>query len=112
MFLLGFRRVRTSANTMWCPGAEANHRHRDFQSRALPTELPGRASAKARPSRRTAPLIAALAAVHLFGVRWWTWNAVSIAQPLQEVTVLTAGATERRVLGRFRPAAERAFLRF
>src|ERR1043166_3604509 len=27
---------------IWCPGAELNHRHRDFQSRALPTELPGR----------------------------------------------------------------------
>ncbi len=26
----------------WCPGEESNHRHRDFQSRALPTELPGR----------------------------------------------------------------------
>ena len=25
----------------WCPGAGSNHRHRDFQSRALPTELPG-----------------------------------------------------------------------
>jgi hypothetical protein len=25
----------------WCPGEELNHRHRDFQSRALPTELPG-----------------------------------------------------------------------
>ncbi len=29
------RRVR------WCPGTELNRRHRDFQSRALPTELPG-----------------------------------------------------------------------
>ncbi len=25
----------------WCPGTELNRRHRDFQSRALPTELPG-----------------------------------------------------------------------
>ena len=25
----------------WCPGAELNHRHEDFQSSALPTELPG-----------------------------------------------------------------------
>src|SRR6516164_7033715 len=33
---------RTDANTVWCPGAESNHRHCDFQSHALPTELPGR----------------------------------------------------------------------
>ena len=26
---------------MWCPGAESNHRHADFQSAALPTELSG-----------------------------------------------------------------------
>ena len=26
----------------WCPGADLNHRHKDFQSSALPTELPGR----------------------------------------------------------------------
>ena len=26
----------------WCPGAESNRRHEDFQSSALPTELPGR----------------------------------------------------------------------
>ena len=25
-----------------CPGTESNHRHVDFQSTALPTELPGR----------------------------------------------------------------------
>ena len=25
----------------WCPGADSNHRHEDFQSTALPTELPG-----------------------------------------------------------------------
>src|SRR5204862_896689 len=27
----------------WCPGTELNCRHADFQSAALPTELPGRA---------------------------------------------------------------------
>src|SRR3954453_7175485 len=32
-----------SACFLWCPGAESNHRHCDFQSHALPTELPGRA---------------------------------------------------------------------
>ncbi len=26
---------------LWCPGAESNRRHKDFQSFALPTELPG-----------------------------------------------------------------------
>ena len=26
--------------TLWCLGAESNHRHGDFQSPALPTELP------------------------------------------------------------------------
>jgi integrase len=30
----------------WCPGAESNHRHGDFQSPALPTELPGRNRAR------------------------------------------------------------------
>ena len=34
---------------IWCPGAESNHRHCDFQSHALPTELPGRRSP---PERR------------------------------------------------------------
>ena len=30
----------------WCPGADLNHRHADFQSAALPTELPGHNSFK------------------------------------------------------------------
>src|ERR1700738_1156507 len=35
---------RATANVKWCPGAESNHRHCDFQSHALPTELPGHAA--------------------------------------------------------------------
>jgi hypothetical protein len=33
----------------WCPGAESNHRHCDFQSHALPTELPGHAAPSKEP---------------------------------------------------------------
>ena len=32
----------------WCPGAGSNHRHCDFQSHALPTELPGRSREPAK----------------------------------------------------------------
>ena len=41
--------VRNGPRSWWCPGAESNHRHADFQSAALPTELPG-------PDRRTGTL--------------------------------------------------------
>ncbi len=44
-----YNHERTSVNDLeymnlyqWCPGAESNRRHKDFQSFALPTELPGR----------------------------------------------------------------------
>ena len=33
----------------WCPGADSNHRHADFQSAALPTELPGHAKGLDQP---------------------------------------------------------------
>src|SRR6187549_1359570 len=45
----------------WCPGTELNRRHRDFQSRALPTELPGhgrvgRGAYKGRVAQLSSPL--------------------------------------------------------
>ena len=43
----------------WCPGAGSNHRHRDFQSRALPTELPGRREPAGRRAVQSAGVIEA-----------------------------------------------------
>ena len=40
------------ADVRWCRGAESNCRHRDFQSRALPTELPGRDASGGGKSKR------------------------------------------------------------
>ena len=37
----------------WCPGAESNHRHCDFQSHALPTELPGHPASPQVAARRS-----------------------------------------------------------
>ena len=33
----------------WCPGAESNHRHEDFQSTALPLSYPGTVSGRSSP---------------------------------------------------------------
>src|SRR5665811_349071 len=42
----------TKCLKLWCPGAESNHRHCDFQSHALPTELPGHCPAQGARERR------------------------------------------------------------
>ena len=38
---LGLTAWRRRHIFLWCPEAESNHRHEDFQSSALPTELSG-----------------------------------------------------------------------
>ena len=37
---LSYTSVNKREVILWCLGAESNHRHEDFQSSALPTELP------------------------------------------------------------------------
>lgn len=39
------KRSPSPGSRAWCPGADSNHRHPDFQSGALPTELPGQSRA-------------------------------------------------------------------
>src|SRR5262249_37431963 len=39
---------KLGATRKWWPGSESNQRHADFQSAALPTELPGQAGRTAR----------------------------------------------------------------
>src|SRR5205809_4131166 len=98
----------------WCPGAGSNHRHRDFQSRALPTELPGLLMTGRPPAQATRPLTLALFAVHpakrkaLIGRR--TGDAIAFTKPFQEVAILAAGAAEWRMFGARRLAAQRATL--
>ena len=52
--------VNGSQHEEWCPGTELNRRHEDFQSSALPTELPGR-EGLAGKAARTIPYAAVLA---------------------------------------------------
>ena len=57
----------------WCPGAELNHRHTDFQSVALPTELPGRL---ARGAYRGDS--ACLSSRALPWLAFFNWNRLSV----------------------------------
>ena len=60
----------------WCPGTESNRRHADFQSAALPTELPGHRAEPApwgRPAIGSAPM-AKRGAGWQGGNFWWRFR--------------------------------------
>ena len=42
------QKIHTYQLVKWCPGAESNHRHEDFQSTALPLSYPGTGEAAGR----------------------------------------------------------------
>ena len=60
------------------------------------------------PEQRAGSLTVATIAVHPFGIDRWTGNTIAFAEPFQEVAILAAAAAERRVIRRFRLAAQRA----
>src|SRR5215218_10293514 len=65
-FLLRLRRIEKE----WCPGTELNRRHRDFQSRALPTELPGHRGAGRLRGGRVSPAGRRKSSASRSGTRW------------------------------------------
>ena len=85
---------------LWCPGADLNHRHGDFQSPALPLSYPG-------AHRRGADLVAAAAVVQRV-IGWLSRHGIAFAQPVEQIAILAAGRTERRVRGDLWLAAQRA----
>ena len=90
----------------WCQGPESNRRHRTFQARALPTELPwqeDRAGFVAHPGSpfREDPLVAEMGEKRRFG---WLWldtivGASAIVISLASLWVaVREGQTQERIL--------------
>ena len=113
---------RTASDGKWCPGSESNQRHRDFQSLALPTELPGHGRAFCigedmlidNPSALVEGGIAAIRiniGVRVRIVSRVCRDDVTFSEPAAKINVLAAFGAEgtEQVLGRF--AANRARFR-
>src|SRR3546814_18091659 len=80
----------------WCPGTESNRRHGDFQSPALPTELPGHDRERGRRGAITVSRVFVQHHVHAFGVGGRTGYPIALAQPFQEVAITATLATARQ----------------
>ena len=82
----------------WCPGTESNRRHRDFQSRALPTELPGLSRQGRPPVQAPRSLPFAFLAVHPGRIGSRPGNTIALIEPAEQVAILAAAGAERGVL--------------
>ncbi len=98
----------------WCLGADSNHRHADFQSAALPTELP-RPAAKAGLSRATfsegpsireakqpvqprRSIVPAARWIFVFHRDAFAGHGIGARQPTLQIDIGAAARTERTVL--------------
>ncbi len=87
----------------WCPRADLNHRHADFQSAALPLSYSGYA-VKPRGSAAYREAICPLASAKsvsviptdtIFIIGRWTGHLIPLVQPLQQVAILATLTTKR-----------------
>ena len=88
-------RGRAQKNTKWCPGAGSNHRHCDFQSHALPTELPGHFQPRRAWERRF--IVRPGSAVHHASPVGYAWRSHAMAK---------GGACPAKPTGRRRATAK------
>ncbi len=93
----------------WCPGTDSNRRHADFQSAALPTELPGQiagvaATMEGAYKQAWAPLSSPI----LFFLVAAFGDFVCFPQPVKEIAVPATLRTEGQVGNRRGFAAQGA----
>ncbi len=103
----------------WCPEADSNHRHADFQSAALPTELSGhrlncdpwdRPATGSAPMAKQSALGKRLSGLSFFFVQCRrSGDRISVVKPAGKVTVFAPGGAERAVLFAAGFAADRTF---
>ena len=93
----------------WCLGADSNHRHADFQSAALPTELPrrgpvsrGAASIKeaSHEVQRRGSLFVLVVSGRV-GIRLVAGHDIAATEPALQVDVGATGRTEGTVFPRW-----------
>ncbi len=95
----------------WCPGVESNYRHHDFQSCALPTELPGHLKKPAyRGERRSLSRRRSGVEIVVFEIvrRLHRGHRVDAGKPPAEIDFPAAGRAERTMFGLARFAADGA----